>query len=164
MQKFFSLLSWRLFTAQHVLGGKTPETCWAVNKRQDNKLENCCIWLMIYFNCTMMHGLTNRKSFNCFNLPNDYFNSLFFQKLIQCKPVTTWMYLCVVRRYVWNAVATFQTMSALTDFDLWIAIMRIPSDVHPNMRCEKIRSKFISTSFSQYMPTFVLFVILYRPT
>ena len=91
---FSSLLSWRLFTAQHasgvfpsiirgswsgrparpraqhdchhdtkvkpeaatavieplMMGGKTPETCWAVNKRQDNKLENCCIWLVIYLN------------------------------------------------------------------------------------------------------------------
>jgi hypothetical protein len=26
------------------------ETCWTVNKRQDNKLENCCIWLVIYVN------------------------------------------------------------------------------------------------------------------
>ena len=33
-----------------MMGGKTPETCWAVNKRQDNKLENCCIWLVIYLN------------------------------------------------------------------------------------------------------------------
>jgi len=31
-----------------MMGGETPETCWAVNKRQDNKLENYCIWLMIY--------------------------------------------------------------------------------------------------------------------
>ena len=127
MQQFFSSLSWRLFTAQHVSGvfppiirslmtavavsgfafvswwqpccirsrpgrpaqprtqhdyhhdtkvkpeaataviellmmcGKTPETCWAVNKRQDNKLKNCCIRLVIYLNCTMMHGLTNLK-------------------------------------------------------------------------------------------------------
>jgi len=30
--------------------GGTPETCWAVNKYQDNKLENCCIWLVIYLN------------------------------------------------------------------------------------------------------------------
>jgi len=44
-----------------MMGGKTPETCWAVNKRQDNKLENCCIWLVIYLNCTTMHGLTNIK-------------------------------------------------------------------------------------------------------
>ena len=99
MQQFFSFLSWRLFTAQHVsgvfpliirarwlqwqplvlpslprtqhgchydtkvktqaatavieilmMGEKTPETCWAVNKRQDKKLKNCCIWLVIYLN------------------------------------------------------------------------------------------------------------------
>jgi hypothetical protein len=31
-------------------GRETPKTCWAVNKRQDNKLKNCCIWLVIYFN------------------------------------------------------------------------------------------------------------------
>ena len=119
MQQFFSLLSWRLFTAQHVsgvfppiirssvtsvaasgfpfvswrkpccirgragrstwprtqhdcrhdtkgkpeaateviellmMGGKTPEICWAVNKRQDNKLKNCCVWLVIYLNWTL---------------------------------------------------------------------------------------------------------------
>jgi len=127
MHQFFSLLSWRLFTTQHVsgvfppiirssvtavaasgfsfvswwqsccvrgragrlarpraqhdchhdtevkpeaataviellmMGGKKPETCWAVNKRQDNKLKNCCIRLVIYLNCTMMHGFTNLK-------------------------------------------------------------------------------------------------------
>ena len=33
-----------------MMGGRMPETCWAVNKRQDNKLENCCIWLVIYLN------------------------------------------------------------------------------------------------------------------
>jgi hypothetical protein len=33
-----------------MMGGKTLETCRAVNKRQDNKLENCCIWLVIYLN------------------------------------------------------------------------------------------------------------------
>jgi hypothetical protein len=42
-------------------GGKTPETFWAVNKCQDNKLKNCCIWLVIYLNCMLMHGLTNLK-------------------------------------------------------------------------------------------------------
>jgi len=119
MQQFSSLLSWRLFTAQHVLGvfppiirsaltavaasgftfvswwqsccvrgragrparprthhdcyhdtkvkpeaviellmmdGKTPETCWAVNKRQHNKLENCCIWLVIYLNWKVLYS------------------------------------------------------------------------------------------------------------
>ena len=44
-----------------MMGGKTPETCWAVNKRQENKLKNFCIRLVIYLNCTMMHGLTNLK-------------------------------------------------------------------------------------------------------
>jgi hypothetical protein len=33
-----------------MMGGKTPETCWRVNKRQDNELKNCCIWLVIYLN------------------------------------------------------------------------------------------------------------------
>jgi hypothetical protein len=33
-----------------MMGGKTPETCWAVNKRQDDKLKNCCIRLVIYLN------------------------------------------------------------------------------------------------------------------
>ena len=33
-----------------MMGGKTPETCWAVNERQDNKLKNCCLWMVIYLN------------------------------------------------------------------------------------------------------------------
>ena len=33
-----------------MMGGKMPKTCWAVHKCQDNKLENCCIWLVIYLN------------------------------------------------------------------------------------------------------------------
>jgi hypothetical protein len=32
------------------MGERTPDTWWAVNKRQDNKLENCCIWLVIHLN------------------------------------------------------------------------------------------------------------------
>jgi hypothetical protein len=35
-----------------MMGWKTPESFWAVNKRQDNKLENCCIRLVIYLNWT----------------------------------------------------------------------------------------------------------------
>jgi hypothetical protein len=33
-----------------MIGGKTPETCWAVNKCQNNKLKICCIRLVIYLN------------------------------------------------------------------------------------------------------------------
>jgi hypothetical protein len=33
-----------------MMGGKTPETCWAVNKRQNNERKNCCIRLVIYLN------------------------------------------------------------------------------------------------------------------
>jgi hypothetical protein len=44
-----------------MMGGETSETCWAVNKRQDNKLKNCCIRLVVYLKCMMMHGLTNLK-------------------------------------------------------------------------------------------------------
>jgi len=42
-----------------------PDVCLQlnmfVNKHQDNKLKNCCIRLVIYLNCTMMHGFTNLK-------------------------------------------------------------------------------------------------------
>ena len=31
-----------------MMGGKTTETCWAVNKRQDNKLKNSCTRFVIY--------------------------------------------------------------------------------------------------------------------
>ena len=44
-----------------MMGGRTPEICWALNKRQDNKLNNYFIWLVIYLNCTMMHGLRKLK-------------------------------------------------------------------------------------------------------
>jgi hypothetical protein len=44
-----------------MMGGKTSQTYWAVNKPQGNKLENCCVRLLIYFNCAIMHGLTNIK-------------------------------------------------------------------------------------------------------
>ena len=37
-----------------MMGGKTPNTCWAVNKRQDNKLENCCIRLVIYLKLSIV--------------------------------------------------------------------------------------------------------------
>ena len=60
-----------------MMDGKTPETCWAVNKRQDNKLKNCCIWLVIYLNCTMMHRLTNLKSTEVLPVNGDFW--LFFQ-------------------------------------------------------------------------------------
>jgi hypothetical protein len=43
------------------MNGETPETWWAVIKRQDNKQENCCIYLVIYLNCAMIHGLTSLK-------------------------------------------------------------------------------------------------------
>jgi hypothetical protein len=51
-----------------MMGGKTPEICWAVNKRQDNKLKNCCIRLVIYLNCMIIRGFTNLKfyKFNVF--------------------------------------------------------------------------------------------------
>ena len=35
-----------------MMGGRTPKTCWAVNKHHDNKLKNRCIWFVIYLNST----------------------------------------------------------------------------------------------------------------
>jgi len=42
-----------------MMGVRTPETCWAVNKRQVINWRSCCIWLVIYLNCMMKHGLIN---------------------------------------------------------------------------------------------------------
>jgi hypothetical protein len=36
-----------------MMGGRKLETCWAVNKRQGNKLENCCTRFVIYLNCNI---------------------------------------------------------------------------------------------------------------
>jgi hypothetical protein len=95
MKQFFSLLSWRLFTAQHVSGvfppiirspmtavaasgftfiswwqsccvrGRAvqPVTCWAVNKPQDNKLKNFCIWLVIYLNWNPLNFTVAKTSY-----------------------------------------------------------------------------------------------------
>jgi len=44
-----------------MMGVRTPETCWAVNKCQVKNWRDCCIWLVIYLNCMLMHGLTSFK-------------------------------------------------------------------------------------------------------
>jgi len=45
-----------------MMGGRTPETCWAVNTSQDNKLENCCIWLVIYLNWSLIRRRPRAKT------------------------------------------------------------------------------------------------------
>jgi hypothetical protein len=45
-----------------MIGVRMPETCQAVNKYQVINWRNCCISLVIYLNCMMMHGLINFKS------------------------------------------------------------------------------------------------------
>jgi hypothetical protein len=42
-----------------MMGGKTPEACWAVNKCQDNKLKNCCIWLVTCLNRRVTKSMTD---------------------------------------------------------------------------------------------------------
>jgi hypothetical protein len=49
MQESFKFTAWRLCTAQQVSGVGTPETCWAVYKRQAVNLRDCCIWLVDLF-------------------------------------------------------------------------------------------------------------------
>jgi len=47
-----------------MMGGVSPETCWASFKIRNNKsLIHCCILLVFHCtNCTMMHGSTNIKT------------------------------------------------------------------------------------------------------
>jgi hypothetical protein len=74
MQQFYSLLSWRLFTAQHVSGVSPPiirSSMTAVAASGFTFVswwQSCCVHgragynlFMIYLNCTMMHGLKNLK-------------------------------------------------------------------------------------------------------
>jgi hypothetical protein len=46
-----------------MMGSKSHETRWAVNKRQDNNLENCCIWFVIYLNFIIYLWLMERTWF-----------------------------------------------------------------------------------------------------
>jgi hypothetical protein len=45
-----------------MIGVRTSETCWAVNKCQVINWRNCWILLVIYLICMMMHELTNFKA------------------------------------------------------------------------------------------------------
>jgi len=44
-----------------MMGVRTPETCWAVNKRQVINLRNCCIQLVIYLNLSLSPNLNKCK-------------------------------------------------------------------------------------------------------
>jgi len=44
-----------------MMGKRMPETCWAVFERRATNLRDWCIWLVVLFECMMMHGLTNPK-------------------------------------------------------------------------------------------------------
>ena len=45
-----------------MMGVRTPETCWAVHKRQLINLEIVASSWLIYWNCMMTHGLANFKN------------------------------------------------------------------------------------------------------
>jgi hypothetical protein len=60
-----------------MMGGRTHETCWAVNKRQDNKLKNCCIRLVIYLNCS-------HYSLVCLVSPSRFAGRLWFLHRFAC--------------------------------------------------------------------------------
>jgi hypothetical protein len=63
-----------------MMGGKTLETCRAVNKRQDNKLENCCIRLVIHLKYTHIF------KFMRISFAKDFFQtSSFSWSLLECK-------------------------------------------------------------------------------
>jgi hypothetical protein len=56
-----------------IMGGRTPKTCWAVHKRQENKLENCCIWLVIIWTVRWCTDLQTLKINNHTDLVYWYF-------------------------------------------------------------------------------------------
>jgi len=113
-----------------VMGGKTPETRWAVNERQDNKLENCCIWL-IYFNCTMMHELTNLK-FKPGNLQH------------KCQKLNNDIHFCCSKTEVNKALLSF-VKTFVTQFAVWALFCT--REVNPSLQTagfmEGYRGRFL---------------------
>jgi hypothetical protein len=93
-----------------MMGGKTSETCWAVNKSQDNKLKNCCIWLVIYLNCAMMHGLTNLKfiRISVYLFVYLQFNSRLVYIILSCGIVIDFEFVSMWKEvFVWYLKAVF---------------------------------------------------------
>ena len=75
-----------------MMNGKTPETCWAVNKGQDNKMENCCIWFVIYLNFKENVHISQY-------IPIDFFRLRILILVIFCKQMGSkchsHMFLCI---------------------------------------------------------------------
>jgi hypothetical protein len=95
-----------------MMGGETPETYWALNKSQDNKLKNFCIWLVIYLNCRMMHELTNLK---------------------YCILFIT---LCNSLNLFFSLISSYQvSLPFLTAYNI-MDVSNISNLIHPLLRCE----------------------------
>jgi hypothetical protein len=92
---------------------KTPETCWAVNKRKDNKLENWCIWLVIYLNCFILVK-TLTLSGPTSNLVRQYD----FPVSLRCRNISYTVFVAFVRPLS-EPVRRFSSCS--TDFSQQIA-------------------------------------------
>ena len=71
------------------MGVRTPEACWALNKRQVKYWWNCYIYLVIHSNCMMMHGLSNFK----FILPK-----LLLQNISE-RCALPWDFYCISERH-----------------------------------------------------------------
>jgi len=67
-----------------MMGMRMTETCWAVFKRQEINLRNCCIWLVDLFECMMMHGLTNPKLENVLLVYVKSDRSVLFNEAVNC--------------------------------------------------------------------------------
>jgi len=62
-----------------MMGVRTPETCWTENKYQAVNRRNCCIWLVIYLNCMIMHGPKNLKKISTFFFYHQFHKERFWE-------------------------------------------------------------------------------------
>jgi len=74
-----------------MMDGRIPETCWAVNKRQDNRRENCCIWLVIYLDIyfSSIKLFPKFLPFCCSTANNGYAKAHTGTLYVHCRRVTT---------------------------------------------------------------------------
>jgi hypothetical protein len=99
---------------------RMPETCWAVFKRQAINLRDWCFWLVDLFEYMKMHGLTNPKSTDAFDIKTLEISTTWSQTAVfmLCLPVLSLPLLDASRRH---------------ELNFWDEVRRCVQEMKPSM-------------------------------